>query len=197
MAVDKLVDSSQLNSDLTSVANAIRAKSGGSSQLAFPAGFVSEIGNIQTGGGSSYTLLYSTELTANTTSTSNTSLSDITVSAAALWTGTKIIYVRIRDKAGARNGYFYGADVWFINYVIASGKATTNLSTSARFIWKYSNSEYNASSSGYGVYPYDINDSGKVRIYTRYNSSFSGTINGTYVVEVYSLDCPPNKLPLG
>ena len=50
MAVDKLVDSSQLNSDLTSVANAIRAKSGGSSQLAFPSGFVSEIGNIPSGG---------------------------------------------------------------------------------------------------------------------------------------------------
>lgn len=52
MAVDKLVDSSQLDADLTSVANAIRAKSGGVSQLAFPAGFVSEIGNIPTGGGS-------------------------------------------------------------------------------------------------------------------------------------------------
>ena len=51
MAVDKLVDSTQLDSDLTSVANAIRAKSGGSSQLAFPAGFVSEIGNIPSGGG--------------------------------------------------------------------------------------------------------------------------------------------------
>lgn len=51
MAVDKLVDSSQLDSDLTSVANAIRAKSGGSSPLAFPAGFVSEIGNISGGGG--------------------------------------------------------------------------------------------------------------------------------------------------
>lgn len=52
MAVDKLVDSSQLNTDLTSIANAIRAKSGGSSQLAFPSGFVSEIGNIPSGGGS-------------------------------------------------------------------------------------------------------------------------------------------------
>lgn len=51
MSVDKLVDSTQLDSDLTSVANAIRAKSGGSSQLAFPAGFVSEIGNIPSGGG--------------------------------------------------------------------------------------------------------------------------------------------------
>lgn len=54
MAVDKLVDSSQLDSDLTSVANAIRAKSGGSGQLAFPAGFVSEIGNIPSGGGGDY-----------------------------------------------------------------------------------------------------------------------------------------------
>lgn len=50
MSVDKLVDSTQLDSDLTSVANAIRAKSGGSGQLAFPAGFVSEIGNIPSGG---------------------------------------------------------------------------------------------------------------------------------------------------
>ena len=53
MALDKLVDSTQLDGDLTSVANAIRAKSGGSGQLAFPAGFVSEIGNIPSGGGGS------------------------------------------------------------------------------------------------------------------------------------------------
>lgn len=51
MSVDKLVDSTQLDADLTSVADAIRAKSGGSGQLAFPAGFVSEIGNIPSGGG--------------------------------------------------------------------------------------------------------------------------------------------------
>jgi len=53
MALDKLVDSAQLDSDLASVANAIRAKSGGAGQLAFPAGFVSEIGNISGGGGGS------------------------------------------------------------------------------------------------------------------------------------------------
>lgn len=56
MSADKLVDSTQLDADLTSVANAIRAKSGGSSQLAFPAGFVSEIGNIPSGGGSTLPL---------------------------------------------------------------------------------------------------------------------------------------------
>lgn len=51
MAVDKLVDSTQLNTDLTSVANAIRTKGGTSGQLAFPAGFVQAIGDISGGGG--------------------------------------------------------------------------------------------------------------------------------------------------
>lgn len=49
MSVDKLVDSTQLNADLTAVANAIRTKGGTSAQLAFPAGFVSAIQAIETG----------------------------------------------------------------------------------------------------------------------------------------------------
>ena len=51
MAIDKAIDSTQLDSDLTSVANAIRTKGGTSAQLAFPAGFVSAIGDIPSGGG--------------------------------------------------------------------------------------------------------------------------------------------------
>ncbi len=50
MAVDKLVDSTQLDADLTSVADAIRTKSGTSAQLAFPAGFVSAVEAIEAGG---------------------------------------------------------------------------------------------------------------------------------------------------
>ena len=53
--VTKLVNATQLDADLTSVANAIRTKSGGSSSLAFPSGFVSEIGNIPSGGGGGIT----------------------------------------------------------------------------------------------------------------------------------------------
>lgn len=51
MAVDKLVDSTQLDADLTSVADAIRTKGGTSTSLAFPAGFVSAVEAIPTGGG--------------------------------------------------------------------------------------------------------------------------------------------------
>jgi len=50
----KLVDTTTLDSGLTSIANAIRTKSGGSGSLTFPTGFVSEIGNIAgSSGGSS------------------------------------------------------------------------------------------------------------------------------------------------
>lgn len=51
MAVDKLVDSAQLDANLAAVANAIRTKGGTSASLAFPSGFVSAIDAIQTGGG--------------------------------------------------------------------------------------------------------------------------------------------------
>ena len=56
MAVDKLVDSTQLDTDLTSVANAIRTKGGTSASLAFPTGFVAAIDAIETGGGGGISL---------------------------------------------------------------------------------------------------------------------------------------------
>lgn len=57
MSLDKLVDSTQLDTDLTSVANAIRTKGGTSASLAFPAGFVQAIAAIPSGGGVDYDAL--------------------------------------------------------------------------------------------------------------------------------------------
>ena len=51
MAVGKLGDSTQLDADLTSVANAIRTKGGTSASLAFPADFLTAIAAIPSGGG--------------------------------------------------------------------------------------------------------------------------------------------------
>lgn len=47
MALDKVVDSTQLNAGLTTVANAIRAKGGTDAQLAFPDGFASAVEAIE------------------------------------------------------------------------------------------------------------------------------------------------------
>ena len=147
-------------------------------------------GTYSGGGGYGYTLLTSEDVTANTTTTTATSLQSITISTA--WTTAKMIYVRIRDKAGKRNGYFYGSDCFFINYLSANS-STNTLTNGGRIITTYNNNQwaqYASGTSGYGVYVYDINSSGRVRIYTRYNSTNSRTINGTYKVEIYSLDWP-------
>ena len=77
MAVDKIVDSGQLDSDLEDVADAIRAKGGTSADLAFPSGFISAIENLLTGAkcakgtittpssGTSYTLNFGETFTGN------------------------------------------------------------------------------------------------------------------------------------
>lgn len=56
MALDKLVDSSQLDSDLGDIADAIRAKGGTGGQLQFPQGFVDAVEAIETGGEDEYGL---------------------------------------------------------------------------------------------------------------------------------------------
>lgn len=49
MAVDKAVDSAQLNADLTSLADAIRTKGGTSAPLAFPSGFAAAVSALPAG----------------------------------------------------------------------------------------------------------------------------------------------------
>lgn len=147
-------------------------------------------------GGSSWTLLGSTELTVNTTSTNASSAGSINIGSTVV-DKSKIIYVRIRDNAGKRAGYFLGSDTFFINYQKANS-STSTLSYAARLIHRYSSSNQygqyiGATSTGYGVYGYSITNAGVVNIYKRYNSNYSLTINGTYSVEVYSLDYPDGE----
>ena len=79
MALDALVDSTQLDADLTSVADAIREKGGTSAELAFPTDFVSAIEAIS-GGGGGVTLL------ASGTRTTGSSITNISISVS--YTGT-------------------------------------------------------------------------------------------------------------
>lgn len=141
------------------------------------------------GGGSSWTKIGSTtELTVNTTSTSAASAGTIALGS-TYYTKDKIIWVRVRDKSGKRDGYFYGSDAFFMNYYKENG-ATTTLSTPAVVLYRYSGTALAATAGQYGVYGYSINSSGTLTIRRRYNSSYSLTINSTYTVDVYALDPP-------
>ena len=144
---------------------------------------------------SSWKLIATAAVTTATTSTSSTSLTTVTVGS-SIFTKDKVIWVKIRDNAGKRAGYFVGSDNLFINYYDANN-ATTTLTYAGRFIHRYTtsnvwNTYIGSTTTGYGIYAYSITSAGVVAIYRRYNSTYSLTIDGTYAIEIYALDYPTN-----
>lgn len=145
------------------------------------------------GAGSSYKLLASKAFTVNTTST--TSIDVGTIEAPGAYTSDSIIYVKIRDKAGKRNGYFLGSDSIFFNPYPANGTGTSPATVGGKTAFNVnSQGKFSANSPQLGVYPYNIPSDGTITIKASYNSQY-GTINGTYVVEVYALSWPKDDSP--
>lgn len=148
----------------------------------------------------SYNLLRSVTATVSTSSTTATQLTDAQLSSndgdyilldTSAFSSDMILYVCIRDSAGKRDGYFLGSDNYFYNYR-AANSSTSALTYGGRLIHIYASTGFStyigATTTGYGVYAYSINTSGQLVIYSRYNSSNSRTINGTYNIRAYSLE---------
>lgn len=148
------------------------------------------------GGSSSWTKVAETSYQVSTTSTSTATVDTWATGHSELWNDSKWVYVRIRDTSGKQAGHFYGSDQFFIVYPTTATSATV----AGRFcIRTASTGNYGVSSAsattGYGVYVDTIYSDGRIRIRSRYNSSYSLTIDGTYKVEVYLLD-PPTGAPI-
>lgn len=129
------------------------------------------------------------EFTVSTTSTTASSVGTIATSS-ALWDKDLLIYVKIRDKAGKQNSTFYGTDNIFVNYNAKNGNSTTIANLARSTLRVGSAGSYTNYAGAYGVYAYSLGADGTIAIYKRYNSSYSFTINSTYVCEVYTLKCP-------
>ena len=160
-----------------------------SGKIFFDANGAQQTGTASGGGGSNWTLLGSTELTVNTTSTSAASAGTISCGSTAA-DKDSIIYVRIRDKSGKRAGYFAGSDAFFMNYNKANA-STSSFAVPAVMCYRYTTSSAWAGTAGqYGIYGYSISNAGVVTIRRRYNSNYSLTINSTYTVDVFKLTYP-------
>lgn len=158
---------------------------------------MSIIGNpllLGSSGGGGYTLLASAEFTVSTSSTTAASVGTMALGSTA-YTSDKILYVKIRDKAGARGGYFLGTDNFFINPYPANGATTTLTAAAVLSITVNNYSRYNVYAQANGVFAYSIASDGTLTIYSDYHSTYSLRINGTYVVEAYLLDYLPNGNP--
>ena len=174
--------------------------SGGGNTIIFNGGLVSQSdddeGNVDlvfAPAGEAYTLIDSRELTVNTTSTSQ--VSKATINIPQIYHDSDVIlYTRIIDKAGPRDGYFYGSHNWIVQMDAKNG--TSGISSVARYIYKYSGTQYSCYTSAYGIYVYGTANSSslyQVKIYSRYNSTYSTTINGTYLIDTYALTPPSGK----
>ena len=146
------------------------------------------------GGSSSYTLISTQEQAVSTTSTTRVKVVDIS----GTYSMSDIIFVRIRDKVGKRNGYFYGSDTVFFP---ATSEGASTINTAGRRTY-YVDSNGNTTSSqqatasaGYGVYGY-TRSSTNITISCQYNATYSLTVDGTYVIEIYRLAYPDNIGPL-
>lgn len=166
--------------------------------------FLASDGTVTTGtssgGSSSWTKVAETSYQVSTSSTSAGTAAMWETGHSEIWTSAKLVYVRVRDTAGKRAGYFYGSDNFFYNVAPANSGSVTGTNTSLHMTIRYSTSgQYEisptTSTTGYGVYSDTLYKDGRVRIRSRYNNIHSLTIDGTYKVEVYLLD-PAGGVPI-
>ena len=164
-------------------------------------GYSSVTVNVPSSGASSWTKVAETTYQVSTTSTSAATVATWATGHSEIWTSDKFVYVRIRDTEGKRKGYFYGTDTWFINMYPANSESVNNTPNGIMTeILAYSSyglytCRYGYTTTGYGVYADMFYNDGSIRIRSRYQSTYSLTIDGTYKVEVYLLD-PPTGAPI-
>ena len=165
-------------------------------------GYSSVTVNVPSSAASSWTKVAETSYQVSTTSTTAATVDTWATGHSEILTSDKIVYVRIRDTAGKRAGYFYGIDAWVMNRYPKTPSLSSYTSSSELVyqIWRVNSAgeyacRYGYNTTGYGVFPDTIYNNGAIRIRSRYNSSYSLTINGTYKVEVYLLD-PPTGAPI-
>ena len=138
-------------------------------------GYSSVTVNVPSSAASSWTKVAETSYTiSNFTTTTATTHETWSTGHSELWTNSKLIYVRIRDTAGKRAGYFYGSDQFFVVYTTNA----TSTTVAGRFIIRcISDGSYAAmassSTTGYGIYADTLYSDGRIRIRKRYNNTNS------------------------
>lgn len=192
MAVDKLVDSSQLDSDLTSVANAIRSKTGGSASLAFPSGYVAAINSIPiytvrtitksltkvTASNSASDIINGSSYYCELTPDSGYLISSITVTMGGVDITSQVFSGGIGEKGIVANGTYNASDDNLSGYSKVVVNVPTGSGATLGTKTVTSNGTYNASSDSLDGY-----SSVTVNVSNSYSSSDEGKVvsNGTLV----------------
>lgn len=148
------------------------------------------------GGGGTYESVYHTEFDVTLSSynvTETVATIDTQLSSDVFWRHDKILYFKIRRKAGAENAYHYGNDVYHIINDVAGGTASTTYST---VYYRCSSGKIIAGSPNtIGVYVYTVNKNGTLEIKGNKQTNATGSIAGTYTLDFYLIDWVNNDNP--
>lgn len=144
-----------------------------------------------------YTLIHSEEIEDSYSGSSSAELK--TISLSEDWAAGKLVYVKIRDKAGPRQGYFYGSDSWFPCFSSITGSGSAGMKNAGVVGYSLGSGTDALSINGgnnafYGLFVGKYKRD-EIVINHQYSSSYSRTINGTYTIEVYLLDYAPGGNP--
>ena len=143
------------------------------------------------GGGSSFQLLHSEEINVIADVQNQIiNVGDINIGQTP-FQGNKLLYVCIRDKAGKRNGYYFGGE-----QIIVLPDGETYSTVVARILYRCNTyGTITSEANTYGIYCYSYNANGNLNFRARYNSTTSLTINGTFKIDIYLLSRPEGTNP--
>lgn len=148
------------------------------------------------GGGSSdeddnsYELLYSGEIAYSTDSTSVIDAFTIIIPEPNKIIEGKMLYIKIRDKAGPRGDYYLGTDSFVPNPLEFESSTISSTNMYYHYTIKVP-PLISENSSSYGIFPKTLNrQTGELAFSARYSRMTTGTINGTYLIEVYLINWP-------
>lgn len=145
--------------------------------------------------GSSYTLLHSEDLTIDIQSGTQVLK---TVNIPGAYTSGSIIFAKVIDKAGFRDGYYYGSFGFSVNGNAGASTSdfTRNLFTAFKAT-EFQNVHQYGQGNGWnasGIFISKISSNDDVEISVTYNQNL-GTMSGDYHIEIYKLDFPNNINP--
>ena len=150
------------------------------------------LGTYTGGGGSGLDLLATLSMGTISTSSTQAASTGKTVSVSGVNSyDALVVETSVNTKTNGR----HAATIGFIWLTASSAVGTKDAGTIATAKWncKLSSSgtaTTRASTTAYGIYPYSITISSgtaSIPMYQRYNSTQTGTINGTYTARVYGL----------
>ncbi len=151
------------------------------------------LGTFAGGGSGGWTRLWSKEYTAQVTGTSAVTLeSGVRIDVGSdLWNADHLVLWVSIDKAGLRSGYCVGTTA----LIFPSSTAVMN----APMYSTNGTSVYFAAGNNYGVYPAGITrpstQYSQLKVVARYSATYSKTIDGTFLCQMFSCEWPPNANP--